>query len=335
MAILSTDLKMYKSATVGSTSANGGIMSTDEVVSGIVNNLWPNTLKSQRDAGQTLYRKVFLKANSDNEDTLVAPQIWNDLPTSADDYITFFAGTQTDTQADITGSERIYGVGTLNTAVSAGGQTIIVDIEDSTIHGIFQVGDTIRITDMATPDSSSGNEQFMTIATKSTSTTEVTLTTDETLDADYASGIYTRIMSVYEPSDTVANFDSWVETSTSGTYDESVEGNVIMNNTGTVEETVTITFTDATNFTAVGSVSGTMGSGVITSDFAPINSDFTVEYFTIDSDGWGGTWAAGETIVFDTHPAALPIWMKRVTPAGTSQFSNNKNTSVISGESTT
>jgi len=334
MTILKTELLFYKSKIVSADATNGGRMSANQIISGVVNNVWPHVLKAERDAGSTLYRKLFAKVANDLDETLLSATMWNDLPTDGDDWIVLFAATQRDTQADITGTERLYGCGTLNTDVAAGGSTIIVDVEDATLTGIFADTDTIRITDMADPDAVTGNEELLTISgAPSVVGTTVTITVAETLANAYTVASGTRVMSIYPVGDIKCTTDNWVETSTAGTYDEGAYPPII-DNIGTVDETWTLTFTDATNYTVVGDTLGTIGSGTTAADFAPVNADFSKPYFTLEFAGFAGTWAAGETIVFQTHPAAAPIWLKRVVPAGAASLSGNKNTTVLSGEST-
>ena len=333
MTILSSELLFYKSKTVSADATNGGRMSANKIVSGVVNNVWPHVLKAERDAGSTLYRKLFAKVANDADSALLAASMWDDLPTAADDYIVLFAGTQRDTQADITGSERIYGAGTLNTDVASGGSTLIVDVEDAALVGIFADGDTIRITDMATPDATTGNEELLTISGAPTvSGTQVTITVAETLANAYTVAGGTRVMSLYSFGDVACSVDNWVETSAGGTYDEGSYPPVL-DNIGTVEETWTVTWTDATNFTVSGDTLGSVGSGTTGADFVPINEDFSKPFFTLEYLGFSGTFAAGDTIVFQTHPASIPIWLKRVVPAGSASMANNKNVTVLSGES--
>jgi len=116
--------------------------------------------------------------------------------------------------------------------------------------------------------------------------------------------------------------DGWTETSASGTYDETTYPPTLYND-GTEEDSWTITFTGATTFTCSGANAGSVGSGDITTDFSPTNPDTGQPYFTIDKNGWGGTWASGDTVEFDTHPAAVPLWLKEVVPAATAQEPNN------------
>lgn len=116
--------------------------------------------------------------------------------------------------------------------------------------------------------------------------------------------------------------ENWAETSTSGTYDESTYPPVLYND-GAEEDSWTITFTSASAFTCSGANAGSAGTGDISTDFSPTNPDTGQPFFTIDKDGWGGSWASGDTIEFDTHPAALPLWLKEVVPAATAQEAYN------------
>ena len=117
-------------------------------------------------------------------------------------------------------------------------------------------------------------------------------------------------------------FDGWTETSVAGTYDESGSP-LTLYNLGTVEDSITVTMTGATTFTVSGVNEGDLGTGAIGGDFEPVNPDTSVEYFSLLTAGWGGTWAIGETIEFDIHKATAPIWVKNVIPALTAQEPNN------------
>ena len=331
MTILNSELKFYSSSVVNDTAANGGVMSSNLLTSGVVQNVFPNVLSAERVAGSTKYRKLFLKVASATNETLLNPQFWLDVVTAAADWVVMFAGTQTGTVAGI-GTPRIYGCGTLKTSVIIGGSALVVTVEDSTITGMFVNGDTIRITNMATPTAIVGTEQIMTITgVPAVSGNDVTITTVETLAAAYTGGA-ARVMSVYKPTDVACSITNWVETSVAGTYDEATFP-VAGDNIGSVEQTWTITFADATNYTVSGNTVGAMPSGVTSANYAPNNSTFTKPYFTFESAGFGGTWAAGNTIVFQTHPAAVAIWEKRVVPAGAASLSGNFTTLVVGGES--
>lgn len=334
MTILASELLFYKSATVGAASTNGGRLSASWLRSGGPNNVWPHALKAERLAGSTLYRKIFAKIANDADESLLASKIWNDIVTPGDDYQSFFVGTQRDTQADITGSERIYGCAALNTDITSGGSVIVVDVEHSDLTVMFVNGDPIRITDMTSPTASTGNEEDLTISgVPVVSGTEVTITVSETIGNDYTVASSARVMSIYSPGTISATSDNWAETSTSGTYDETTYP-ATPDNIGTIEETWTLAFTSATEFSITGDTVGLLATtGDTSTAFAPINSDFSKPFFTLSASGWGGTWAIGDTIVFQTHPAAVAIWLKRVIPVACPSLSNNKNVTALRGES--
>ena len=127
---------------------------------------------------------------------------------------------------------------------------------------------------------------------------------------------------LYE-DEVVANYDNLVATTAGdGDYDDTSYP-VQCHNDGAIEDTITITFTGAAAFTAAGVKAGSLGTGSTASDFSPVNPDTGQPYFTVLSDGWTGTWAAADTLVFSLHPSALAMWLKEVVPALTSAEPNN------------
>ncbi|MBF0517938.1 MAG: hypothetical protein HQK97_12670, partial [Nitrospirae bacterium] len=106
----------------------------------------------------------------------------------------------------------------------------------------------------------------------------------------------------------------------SGTFDMT---KVTLDNSGTIDETWTCTFTSATNYTCAGTVSGNAGSGSINAAFTPVNPNIATKYFSIPANAWGGSWQTGNTLQFKTHPAKAPLWLKEVVPAGTTAYSEN------------
>ena len=90
MSIVDSELKMFKSAVVTDDTTNGGILDNNaQCVSGVLNNVWPSVFKAERTAGSTKYRKTFLKIDNDDDETLYNPQIWMDMVTQGDDWLTF------------------------------------------------------------------------------------------------------------------------------------------------------------------------------------------------------------------------------------------------------
>ncbi|MCK4815584.1 hypothetical protein KA005_07435, partial [bacterium] len=155
--MLQTDLQYFHAEERSEAATNGGKISNDLITTGVLNNVWPNVSKAQRDAGHILHRKLFFKVNDDTDGTLTAPQVFIDLTTEGGDRIIAFVATSTDTQADITGSERKYGAAPLDAdlAAASGPVTFDVVVEDISLatgtDAIFKVSDKIRLTDKVNP----------------------------------------------------------------------------------------------------------------------------------------------------------------------------------------
>lgn len=325
MTVLDSEVKFYRSAVVSDSPANGGRLGIVEAVSAVSQAVFPDVPESERVAGSTKYRKLFIKIENPNDEALLNTFLFLDQITPADDSMRFFVGTQIDTQNDIAGP-TLYGVGQLNATVLAGVNSIDVLVEDWSEGVIFRNGDTIRISDGT-------NSEIHTInGAPGVAGNIITLTLTNNLANGYNSA-NTFISSGLNIGTIQASFDTWVETTGAGTYDEATPGNVVVDAIGGVEDSWTLTFSDATNYSVVGANSGSVGSGTIAGNFAPNNPDFAAPYFTILSAGWGGTWAAGNTITFNTHPAASPVWYERTVPAGAAALASNFIDNIVLGES--
>jgi hypothetical protein len=328
MPIAAAELLMYRSLVINDGGTNGGRMSNAEVVSAAASNLLPVTSQADRTAGTLKYRKAFWKVANDADLKLFNPKLFVDQQTIGDDVITFFAATQIDTQATIAGTENKYGAGNLNASVLAAVSSIAVLVEDpATI--IFRNGEMLRISDKADVDAA-GNEEFIVISGVPTIVGNVvTIALATPLQNGY-SNANTRVASVYTPADVQASIDNFVcTTAGSGDYNPA---SLTFDAIGGIEQTWTLTFTDATHFNIVGDTVGSVGTGTIGAGAAPNNAAFTKPYFVLAAGGFSGVFAAADTIVFQTHPATVPIWVKRVVPAGSAASANNKAIVALKGE---
>lgn len=111
------------------------------------------------------------------------------------------------------------------------------------------------------------------------------------------------------------------KTSAAGTYD-NVGFPLRTFNRSSVDDTITLTFTSATAFTAAGATLGSLGGGTTTAAFSPVNG-LSLPYFTIPAGFFGGTWAVGDTFTFSTVSAQVPVWFREIVPAATPANSNN------------
>jgi hypothetical protein len=327
MAIISAEILKYKAAVHDNTTANGGRMSAVEIASNVKNNVFPDVSEIDRTAGITQYRKVFHKvANADN-DVLNAILIHLLTIAAGDDYLTLMLGAQRDTQADIIATPpRQYGIATLHTQVNSGGSVLIVDAESST-PVLFITGDTIAIIDGETV-------LYYENVTVSKNSAQYTLTLDtgDTVPSTLVATT-TLIASCIEVASSDPTSADWTEDSAEGTYNESTYP-VELDNIGTIEEDITITFTSATAFSVAGDTVGALASGSILADYIPLHPVFALPYFTLRSAGFAGTWANGDTITFTTHPAAVPVWRKRVVPVASAYASVDGCTVRTTGQAT-
>jgi hypothetical protein len=337
-----SDLKVYKAKANG--RMGGG--STYLVSTGVQQNVFPHVTSAQRTAGHQDAFKTFWKVADDADGTLIAPEIYDDAPTlSLTDYVIAFEMDQRETIASITGllttpptdGRQKYGTAVLKNDITAGDSTFTVTVKAAALasgnDAIFAAALNCVITDKLTADALTGNEEpFVLTGTPSVSGLDVTLTRVGTFLYSYTADGVSRVSSGFKPGDTGASCETPVKTSTSGTINNSTYP-WVMDWIGSVDEDWTFTLTDATHFTCVGDTLGTVGSGTVSTEFAPNNPDFTKPYFTIPVGFFSLTgWLAGDTVTATTHPAAIPKGKKRVIPALSASLANNKVTDVIVGE---
>ena len=118
--------------------------------------------------------------------------------------------------------------------------------------------------------------------------------------------------------------DNWVE-STGTVYDE---GNypVIGDNLGTAEQTWTIARLSDTQFSCTGDTIGSLATGSTAADYAPLNPANSKPYFTLESAGWLSAIPTGYTLVFQTHPPAIPTHEFRCIPPACGQMTGDSIT---------
>lgn len=318
-----SDLKWYRSGVVSNTASNGGVMSNNLIANAVRNNLFPDIAQSERLSGVTRYRKAFAKVANSSNKVLFNSKIHLTSITPANDYITFFAGTFSDTQNNIS-SPTEYGAAVLASGITAGASSCTVTLENTDML-IFRNGDTIWIGDET-------NEEYHSNVTvvKNDLNVTITLEAGDSFSNSYASDVV--VSSCILSGDIQGSVEFWAETSTAGTYDETTYP-VIVGAVGGIFQDWTITFSSSTAFDCVGNTVGSIGSGNTSSSFFPSNPAFAAPYFTLSPLGFGGTWAIGESITFRTNPFCYPVWFKKVVPSGASSYSGNNFNFRIVGES--
>lgn len=334
--MLSSELQTFLSQTVDDTTSNGGRMSADQVISGVVQNVWPHVPKAERTAGSRKYRKIFDKVSNDDDEALINPAYYLDGDSLGEDWFFFYPVTQRAVQSDwVTTSppSRKYVAGYLKTTVAAIDTSLTIVFTDAEQASHVLDGDNIRVSDKTDPDQVTGDEALLTITgTPSVSSNEVTITVTAAIGYAFTAGTGTKISILYEPtSDIECSTESWtVTTAGDGDADET---DIVLDNIGTIEQDWTITFNSATGFTVSGDTVGALATGTTASLYAPSNPDWTKPYFQLPTALWSGTWASGDTLTFTTHPAAVALVQERRVPAGCASLANNRIRKVTTGES--
>ncbi len=108
---------------------------------------------------------------------------------------------------------------------------------------------------------------------------------------------------------------------------------IALTNSGTITERWVLHFTNTTTFNVIGeNVGQIVTAATISADCAPINPATGVPYFTIDKDGWGSGWSAGNAVRFNTVGALAPVWIARTIQQGQPTAPNDSFTVLVRGD---
>lgn len=91
----------------------------------------------------------------------------------------------------------------------------------------------------------------------------------------------------------------------------SVQYPVAVENKSCVQQRWALIFTSTTAFRMVGETLGQIATGSINETLAPVNPNTSRPYFTLNLLGWGGGWATGNVLRFNTVAANFPIDIAR------------------------
>lgn len=367
--ILSTEMQIKKSSVVQDGTLNGGVMGTTVVSSGVRHSMFPKVSRAERLAGVTRYRKFYLHNINNTLGTAYSPLIYMSFPSPAGDRFRIGAGTQTNTETDITGTPPSWlGCGQLSTAVSAGDTEIHINMEandavfirneymhisnyyltSQTAGASVRPGDSVTYTggvwtgashggDTAYPngiwlgsgivatDNGTGTEEWLQVADVATpysyTGTICTVQLASAVQNNYATA-NTFAGGALAGNDLIASASNYAKSSSAGTYNEAVLP-VSGNNIGSINDSITVTFTGTGLYSVAGNIAGALGSGSVSSAFSPINPITSTPYFTIPSGFFTGTWINGDSCTFDITPSAMPFWIKEVVPANTAAATDN------------
>ncbi|MFN3493833.1 MAG: hypothetical protein ACK40L_04940 [Hydrogenophaga sp.] len=98
-------------------------------------------------------------------------------------------------------------------------------------------------------------------------------------------------------------------------------------NRGAITERWAVIFTGATQVRVVGQEVGQVLTNVsITEAIEAMNTQTGVPYFSIDPLGWGGGWAVGNVLRFNTQAAGSPAWIARTVLQGPATLASDSAT---------
>ncbi len=312
MSISASDIKFYKAANNNDGAGNGGLISTAEITDNTLNNLFPNVTNTERLAGNTRYRKLFMRNENAADFVLQEAKVWIGALSLADDYFQIRLGSDTDVQTDAEGYSDWSGAGLLNASVGSGESSLDVDFGTTT--GVYS-GESVYIH----VDDGTNEVDLQVVGTPSFLGNIATIAISGEIGQDFTQTV-TVVSTQIEPGTVEPSTDSWTVTSSSGTYDESTYP-VTVYNVGTVTDSFTGTFSDSSAFSVSGAQTGSIGSGDISADFLPVNG--SSYYHKIDKDGWGGTYAEGDTFTYNTVHAGQGMWAKEIVPAAIASYASN------------
>lgn len=268
--------------------------------------VFPIFSPAQRLAGITQVEKVFIKNNDADNSTILSAKVFlrNQID-NADIRAYFAAGTQRDTVATM--SARKYATGVLHAAISSGATALIVDFKlGSAADAVVQAADTLFISDGTT-------EEFIIVDAVDWTGEQAAITLTTAITGNYSIG--DAVGSCLLISAIQAVVDNLSKTFSTISFDETTYP-IVLENLSTIEQTITLTLLDATTFSVLSDKVSNLPNGSTLSDYAPINASSSLPYFTIPAFAWSGLGTAGETMTFQTHPAAQGVFLGTQVYAG-------------------
>ncbi len=326
----SEQLKFFKTSFSNTAAENGGpILDTlaGLIAQSAMNNVWDHVLSDDREVGLTTRRILGMKIHQDDTSGYLATARFGVEPTLGEDIVRAFPVTPGQYEDEAVPPARYYCGGVLVNPVTAGAQSFLLDVKLGICVNDIQVGDLFLLTDKYTPGGT-GNSQYLTIASKSVTDTQLLLGTSEVIANSYAAysgGYGGKGCSVLQYGTVQAAFENFTQSRASG-YDISTNP-LILNNMGCRRDHITLTFAaGGTDFSAESDRFGSLGSGTKGADFSPMHPVWSKIVFTLEGAGWdmGVTHQGGDTLEFDLIDAVAYVGEERIVPENCPPLSGNR-----------
>ena len=147
--------------------------------------------------------------------------------------------------------------------------------------------------------------------------TALPLTRDYTAGSTFISSalqlgdLFAQVKYVFDQETWLGNWSDEVAGDPADAAYDHINNPITVNNRSAITERWRITFINGDNFELYGEQLGLVATGNKTVEFAPINQQTGLPYFTMPANGWSGGWGVGNTLRFNTVGAAKPIWFVR------------------------
>lgn len=314
MAISSDQIKYYGATPTGVLDKNYPI--GQAVAAQVI----PNITPAMREAGAVLVAKVFANVEAPTNETAGTPIVFLFNPVSPIYPVSLIKGTATNVASNVNTAQKF------STANLAAGQTITANSSTSVIintlgsaYAQFASGMKCVLTNEESPTDSVGKHELLTIQSVTWNGDQATVTFTTPVKFSYDSSrvvsgktIYTRLASAVSYDDVKVTFAVSNNTSALGTYDVSkLQGR----NVGCIQQTITVTFSDANNFAAVSTTGASLTAGNRNTAWSPVDNNGNA-YLSIPADFWGGVWSAGDSLTIAITPAIIPFFIRYDIPAG-------------------
>lgn len=147
-----------------------------------------------------------------------------------------------------------------------------------------------------------------------------------------AADLFSRVPLVFDQATWNGSYSDLVSGSAAtGTFNNA-QYPITVTNRGAVTERWVVRFTNSNSFEVIGEHVGLIATGNTATNCAPLNPATAVPYFTLPALGWGGGWATGNVLRFNTIGAQFPVWVIRTVQQGPETVTDDSFTLLIRGD---
>ncbi|GAB4210102.1 MAG: hypothetical protein Fur0019_17710 [Tibeticola sp.] len=147
-----------------------------------------------------------------------------------------------------------------------------------------------------------------------------------------AGDLFARVNLVFDQSTWNGSWsDELIGSAATATFNNT-QYPITVTNRGAITERWLVRFTNTTAFEVIGENVGLVATGNTSTDCAPINPATGVPYFSLPALGWGGGWAVGNVLRFNTIGAQFPVWVVRTVQQGPETVSDDDFTLLVRGD---